>query len=82
MTGAGIFNGDLAVLSAERDWTDGVIAAVVVEEEATSKRVYRNAQGLRLKAENPDFPDRLISKNALRTCRVAGVLVGTIRKFN
>jgi repressor LexA len=82
MTGAGIFNGDLAVLSAERDWTDGVIAAVVVEEEATLKRVYRNAQGLRLKAENPDFPDRLISKNALRTCRVAGVLVGTIRKFN
>ena len=82
MTGAGIFNGDLAVLSSESDWTDGVIAAVVVDEEATLKRVYRHALGLRLKAENPDFPDRVISKNALRTCRVAGVLVGTIRKFS
>ena len=38
--------------------------------------------GAELKAENPAFPDRVISKSALRTCRVAGMLVGTIRKFN
>ncbi len=35
MTGAGIFDGDLAVLSAGNDWHDGVIAAVIVDEEAT-----------------------------------------------
>ena len=82
MTGAGIFEGDLAVFSSERDWRNGMIAAVIVDEEATLKRVYRTAQGLKLKAENPAFPDRVISKSALHTCRVAGMLVGTIRKFN
>jgi len=82
MTGAGIFDGDLAVLSAGKEWTDGVIAAVVVDEEATLKRVYRTPQGVRLRAENPAYTDRLISEKSRLSCRVAGVLMGTIRKFD
>lgn len=83
MTGAGIFDGDLAVLSAGKEWTDGVIAAVVVDEEATLKRIFRAPQGVRLHAENPAYPDRLISEQSQPgNCRVAGVLVGTIRKFD
>ena len=81
MTGAGIFDGDLAVLSAREEWSDGVIAAVIVEEEATLKRVYRTPQGLRLHAENPAYEDRLIAKNSQLCCRVAGVLSGIIRRF-
>ena len=82
MTGAGIFDGDLAVLSAEKDWNDGVIASVVLYEEATLKRVFLAPQGVRLHAENPAYADRVISENSLFSCRVAGVLVGTIRKFS
>lgn len=81
MTGAGIFEGDLAILAAQPDFENGQIAAVVVDEEATLKRLYRTAKGLRLKAENPAFPDRLVSSEAERSCRLAGILVGTIRRF-
>src|SRR3954464_9840968 len=60
MIGAGIFDGDVAVLDAERDARDGDIAAVVVEGEATLKRIYKNSKGLRLRAENPSIPERFV----------------------
>jgi repressor LexA len=82
MIGAGIFDGDLAVLSAGQKWSDGVIAAVVLDEEATLKRVFRAPHGVRLHAENLAYADRLISEKSPFTCRVAGVLVGTVRKFD
>ncbi|MCF7790095.1 MAG: transcriptional repressor LexA [Prosthecobacter sp.] len=82
MIGAGIFNGDLAVLAAQPDFKNGDIAAIVVDEEATLKRLYRTPEGLRIKAENPAFPDRFIPEDAEKNCRLAGVLVGTIRRFN
>ena len=81
MIGAGIFDGDLAVLSAGQEWSDGVIAAVVLDEEATLKRVFRAPHGVRLHAENPAYADRIISEKSTTACRVAGVLVGTVRKF-
>jgi repressor LexA len=82
MIGAGIFDGDLAVLSAGKEWSDGVIAAVVLDEEATLKRVFRAPQGVRLHAENPSYADRIVSEHSrLSSCRVAGVLVATIRPF-
>jgi repressor LexA len=81
MIGAGIFDGDLAVLSAGKEWNDGAIAAVVLDEEATLKRIFRTPQGVRLHAENPAYADRHISGNSSLTCRVAGVLMGTIRRF-
>ncbi len=82
MIGAGIFNGDLAILAAQPEFKDGEIAAIVVDEEATLKRLYRTPGGLRIKAENPAFPDRFIPEDSEKNCRLAGVLVGTIRRFN
>ncbi len=41
MIEAGIFNGDIAVLRSGPDFSDGDIAAVVVEEEATLKRIFK-----------------------------------------
>ena len=81
MTGAGIFDGDIAVLNALREFRDNDIAAVVVDEEATLKRVFRTSKGLRLHAENKRYRDRIISKASIQSCRIAGVLVGTIRRF-
>jgi repressor LexA len=81
MIGAGIFDGDIAVLSSRPDFTDGDIAAVVVDEEATLKRVYRLPDGLRLCAENDRYPDRIIKADSAQDCRVAGVLTGTVRQF-
>jgi repressor LexA len=81
MIGAGIFDGDVAVLDAERDARDGDIAAVVVEGEATLKRIYKNSKGLRLHAENPSIPERFVPANEYSSIRITGVLVGTMRKF-
>jgi len=81
MIGAGIFDGDVAVLDAEREARDGEIAAVVFEEEATLKRIFRTPKGVRLHAENPSIPDRFVRGNEQSTIQISGVLVGTMRKF-
>lgn len=80
MLGAGILDGDVAVIRAQPDCEDGEIAAVVLDEEATLKRVFRTPEGFTLRAENPAFQDRLISaKDAGRSVRIAGVLAGVVR---
>jgi repressor LexA len=81
MIGAGIFDGDVAVLDAEQEVRNGEIAAVVVEGEATLKRIYKTSKGLRLHAENPAIADRFVRASEYNSIRVAGVLVGTMRKF-
>ena len=83
MINAGIFDGDIAVLRSGPDFSDGDIAAVVMEEESTLKRVFKTKCGLRLHAENPAYPDRLIASEKIKqSFRLAGVLVGTIRRFS
>jgi repressor LexA len=81
MIGAGIFDEDVAVLDGEREPRDGEIAAVVVDGEATLKRIYKSAKGLRLRAENPRIPERFVRASEYNSIRVAGVLVGTMRRF-
>jgi repressor LexA len=82
MIQAGIYDGDIAVLRSGQDFSEGDIAAVVVDEEATLKRVFKFKQGIRLHAENPAYPDRLLSSAQIKqSYRLAGVLVGTIRRF-
>ena len=82
MVKAGIFDGDIAVLKAGPEFTDGQIAAVVVDEEATLKRVFRTASGVRLHPENDAYTDILIPlKQPKHSFRVAGVLITTLRSF-
>lgn len=82
MIQAGIYDGDIAVLRSGPDFSEGDIAAIVVDEEATLKRVFRTKRGLRLHAENPAYSDRLVSFEQIKqSFRLAGVLVGTIRRF-
>jgi repressor LexA len=82
MVNAGIFDGDIAVLRSGPDFSDGDIAAVVVDEEATLKRVFKTRRGVRLHAENPAYADRVVpSEQVKQSFRLAGVLVGTIRRF-
>ncbi|MEO8617163.1 MAG: S24 family peptidase [Luteolibacter sp.] len=78
----GIFDGDIAVLRSGPEFSDGDIAAVVVEEEDTLKRVFKTKRGLRLHAENPAHPDRHVASEQIKqSFRLADVLIGTIRRF-
>ena len=80
MIGAGILDGDIAVIREAKTARNNqiVVAYVVDDEEATLKRLYKTADGIELIAENPDFPTRTYGPDQVE---VQGVLVGLIRKY-
>ena len=81
MIGAGILDGDIAVIRKANTARNNqiVVAYVVSDEEATLKRLYKGADGIELIAENPDFPTRTFGPDQIE---VQGVLVGIVRKYN
>jgi repressor LexA len=69
MVGVGIFNGDIAVVNAQAEAANGEIAAIVVGEDTTLKRIFRSPRGIRLHAENPNYEDLVfdrVSASAIR----------------
>jgi len=80
MSGAAILDGDIAIIDAKPTVGNGAIAAVLIDEDATLKRVYRKADALLLKAENPAFPDITIPANGAPRVSILGLLVGVVRK--
>lgn len=77
MIGARIFDGDLVFIRKQDYVDDGAIAAVLLDDDATLKRVYHLADGrVELRAENPTFKSIIIGgDNETRTCRILGKAV-------
>ncbi|MFZ0928653.1 MAG: transcriptional repressor LexA [Syntrophobacteraceae bacterium] len=82
MIGAGIKEGDIAVIRKQDCVDDGEIAAVLIEQEATLKRVYSSPGLLVLKAENPDFKELRYTKSEIETILIVGRCQGIIRTRN
>ncbi len=82
MTGAGIRNGDIAVIQRQDGVENGEIAAVLIEQEATLKRVYLSSNSLVLKADNPAFEDLRYAKGKSDLIRILGRYQGIIRTVN
>ena len=82
MTGAGIRNGDIAVIQRQDSVENGEIAAVLIEQEATLKRVYMSANSLVLKADNPAFEDLKYVKGKSHLIRILGRYQGIVRTVN
>jgi len=57
---------------------EGEIAAVLIEEECTLKRVYHHNGALVLQAENPKYPPIIIKKGDVR---IIGKLKKVIIKY-
>ena len=55
MRDAGIGDGDIVVARRQNTATDGDIVVALLGEEATVKTFYREADGVRLQPENPDY---------------------------
>ena len=55
MINARIFDGDIVFIKKQADVNDGEIAAVLIDEEATLKRVYKMPGRIQLRAENPKY---------------------------
>ncbi len=76
MIGARIMDGDIVFIRAQDDVDDGEIAAVVLNDEATLKRVYHIKNGVQLLSENPKYPPMLFTLDDCDSIRVLGKAVG------
>ena len=62
MINARIFDGDIVFIRKQPDVYDGEIAAVLIEDEATLKRVYKGNNYIKLVAENPRYKPIVVSE--------------------
>lgn len=72
MINARIFNGDIVFVRQQPDVDDGEIAAVLIDDEATLKRVYHKPNRLRLKPENPTYEELEYEGEELENIRILG----------
>lgn len=75
MINARIFDGDVVAIKAQPTVENGEIAAVIIEDEATLKRVYQIGDTLILQAENPTFPDLEYHGEELNHIKILGKAV-------
>ena len=78
MIGAGIRDGDIALVHQTPEAGNGDIVVAVMDGEATLKRFFKKDGRVTLHAENPDFEDLTIRPDVDFT--LSGVVVGIIRR--
>jgi len=72
MVNARINDGDIVFIRKQPCVNDGEIAAVVIGNEATLKRVYKATNELVLVAENPNYKPMIYKNEALNEIRILG----------
>ena len=72
MTGARIYDGDIVFIKKQEMVENGQIAAVVIEDEATLKRVYIGGGNITLVAENPAYAPIVINETENKSVRILG----------
>ncbi len=78
MIEAGIFDGDYVIVSPQRIIENGGIGVVLIEDEATVKRIYKEEKKIILKPENKTM--KPVTHNA-DEITIIGKVVGVIRKL-
>ncbi|MDR1637430.1 MAG: transcriptional repressor LexA [Treponema sp.] len=76
MVGAGIMDGDTAVIEKQPVVKNGEIVVAVVDEAVTLKRFFKESKRVKLQAENPAYPP-IFSQNV----RLLGRLVHITRNY-
>ncbi len=72
MINARIFDGDIVYIRQQSDVDDGEIAAVLIGEEATLKKVYKTESKIVLRPCNPMYEDIVYSCDELNDIRILG----------
>lgn len=72
MINARIFDGDIVYIRQQSDVDNGEIAAVLIDNEATLKKVYKYQNRIELRPENPTFPILNFEGNDLASIRILG----------
>jgi repressor LexA len=79
MKNAGILEGDVAIIQSGISISNGQIAAILIDGEATLKRIYFEKTTIRLQAENETYPDIIINKNETPNL-ILGKYIALIRR--
>ena len=75
MINARIFDGDIVFIKEQPDVENGEIAAVLIEDEVTLKRVYKYENRLELRPENPTYKVLNYENEELNKIRILGKAV-------
>lgn len=75
MINARIYDGDIVFIQATPIVDNGIIAAVLVNDEVTLKRVYQSTNEIRLVAENPIYPTLTYFGEELDHVKILGRVV-------
>jgi repressor LexA len=76
MSGAGIMDGDTAIIEKQSAVRNGEIAVAVVDDAVTLKRVFKESSRIKLQAENPAYKPIYC-----RDARILGRLSRVIRSY-
>lgn len=76
MTEARINDGDIVYIREQPDVDNGEIACVVIEDEATLKKVYKYPGMVQLVAANPNYAPLVYTENDAVNIRIIGKAVG------
>ncbi len=80
MINAGILDGDLVVIKKTDTANSGeIVVALVMDEEATLKRLRKRGGSIALEAANPAYETRIFGPDQVR---VQGRLVGLMRRYH
>lgn len=80
MVDAGIKDGDFVIIQQQPQVNQGEIAVVLIDNEATVKRVYREKDTIRLQPENESMPPIIIDPKK-KDISIIGKIKGVIRKM-
>jgi len=80
MTGARIYEGDLLLIRKQEEIEDGEIAAVLIDDEAFLKKVYRQGNTLILQSANPQYAP-IIYSGSEENVRIIGKLKKVVINF-
>lgn len=82
MINARIQDGDMVFIREQPDVEDGEIAAVIIDDEATLKRVYKYDDHISLCSENPRYKPINIKADEGKNIRIIGKAVAAMIHFN
>ena len=79
MIDAGIYTGDMIIVTRSFNWRDGdIIVARVGGDSATVKRIYRENGHIRLQPENPAMAPIIVDPAEVE---IVGKVIGLIRSY-
>lgn len=72
MINARIYDGDYVYVRKQPDVENGEVAVILVDNEATVKRVFKYPNLLILRPENPAYEEMIYKKNDMKDIRILG----------